>query len=346
MFDQARGERILTRHRKLVEAALRRALARHRAAGLSRVIRYHLGYVGLNGRARARRGGKGVRSALCLLTCQALGGQPEWAAPAGAAIELLHSFTLLHDDIVDRDEFRRGQPSAWRVWGVGQAITAGDAMFALANLAMSGLEPAQVCAEVVAATLRELNQATLEVCEGQRLDISYEGRMDISVDDYLRMIALKTAALFRAGAGIGGLIAGARQEQVTLLRRFAADLGSAYQIRDDILGMWGDPRRLGKPVGSDLRQNKRSLPILLALGSDDSHLRSHVADALARGVAGEEEAAALAAEIEADGVRGFCEQLAGQYLRRSLTRLRKADLQEEPAADLRTLAIFLAKRDQ
>jgi geranylgeranyl diphosphate synthase type I len=170
--------------------------------------------------------------------------------------------------------------------------------------------------------------------------------MQVSVPDYLRMTGLKTAPLFRAAASIGAQVGGGSAEQVRLLSRFGHELGLAYQIRDDLLGMWGDPGRIGKPVGSDLRQNKRSLPIVLALASDDPQLRAQVEEALSRGVGSEEEAASLAAEIEADGVRGACQQFADRYLDRALRHLRKAGLRDESAADLQALATYLVHRQE
>lgn len=326
-----------------MDAEIIRALDARPDMPLYRMLRYHLGCEPGPEGTPASLAGKRVRAALCLLACQAAGGEIESAVPAGAGIELLHSFTLLHDDIADRDEIRRGRPTVWRVWGIGQAITAGDAMYAMANLAAAGLSGSDLPAETAAAVVRELSEASLAVCEGQQLDLSYEGRADVTVDDYLGMIALKTAALFSAATGIGARIAGAPEEIIQVMRGFGRDLGVAYQIRDDLLGLWGDVAALGKPVGSDLRRNKRTLPIIHALSSAPPAHREALAARLSGGVS-EEEAAALAAEIEAVGSRTFCDERAGEALAAALARLEAPGLREGPAADLRALASHLAER--
>jgi len=333
---------LLERYRALVEAAVRRALTARGETALGQMLGYHLGYaLGPEG-SPPGSGGKRIRGVMCLLASEAVGGETADASPAAAALELLHGFTLLHDDIADQDEVRRGRPTVWKVWGVGQAITAGDAMFALANLAVGELTASTA---TLANVLLALNEATLRVCEGQHLDLAYEGRDDVTVEDYLAMIALKTAALFAAAAAIGAEVGGGGLAQIDALRSFGHELGRAFQVRDDVLGLWGEARDLGKPVGSDLQQNKRSLPILRALYLDHP-VRTQLADALAAGIGGGNEAALLAAEMEAAGVREFCEQMAQQHVVRALAALDSVPLCEGPADDLRLLARYLVERNE
>ena len=331
---------ILERYRAVVEAAVRRALTARGETALHPMLGYHLDCAPGPEGARPGSGGKLIRGALCLLSSEAVGGETADASPAAAALELLHGFTLLHDGIADQDEMRRGRPTVWKVWGVGQAITAGDAMFALANLAVGELTTSTA---TVANVLLALNEATLKVCEGQHLDLAYEGRDDVTVDDYLQMIARKTAALFAAATAIGAEVGGGGLAQIGALRRFGHELGMAFQVRDDVLGLWGKARELGKPVGSDLQRNKRSLPILRALSLDHS-VSARLAAALAAGVKSEEQAAALAAEMETAGVRAFCEQMAQQHVARALAELDSVPLGEGPADDLRLLARYLIER--
>jgi len=246
--------------------------------------------------------------------------------------------------IADRDEVRRRRQTAWRRWGVGKALTAGDALFALANLAMT--EMPDVPADIVCQVTRDLNQAALLVCEGQESDLSYEGRRDISVDDYLAMIERKTSALFAAAAAIGAQIAGAPPNAREALRAFGRHLGLGYQIADDVLGIWGDPEEMGKPVGSDLRRNKRSLPIVHALAAAAGTGNADLAGRLARGAPTNEEAAEVAAQMAEFGSRAFCERMAQESLERALDALDGADLRRKPAADLRTLATYLMERTE
>jgi geranylgeranyl diphosphate synthase type I len=328
---------LLSRYRPLVDQALRRVLERPRAGELGHLLRYHLGFDPEG--AASSSGGKRLRGLLCLLSAEAVGGETADASPAAAALELLHGFTLLHDDIADQDELRRGRPAVWKVWGVGQALTAGDAMFALANLALGDLHASTA---TLANVLLALNDATLRVCEGQHLDLAYEGRDHLTADDYLTMISLKTAALFSASAAIGAEVGGGGLAQIDALRRFGQELGMAFQIRDDILGLWGKTRTLGKPVGADLLRNKRSLPILHAL-SLDHPVRDRLRAALAGGMS-RDEAAALSDELEAAGVRTHCEERARDYVARAEAALESVLLQEGPVEDLRALAAHLLER--
>ena len=325
---------------------MRAVLAPRAKIPLYDMVRYHLGYADASGKRVTRSGGKGIRSALCLLVCEAAGGDREHAAPAGAAIELAHNFTLLHDDIADQDEQRRGRPTVWKLWGVGHAITAGDAVYALANLAMDRLA-GYASPETEAAALKDLNQAVLDVCEGQQLDIAYEGRDDLGQADYLRMVSLKTGALYRAAASIGAQVAGAGDEAVTALRSFGASIGIAYQIRDDILGLWGDPRKTGKPAGSDLRRNKRSLPIILALSIDSPEFHRQLTEILDGEARSDEDVAEITGVMEQNGIRDQCERVAAALVDEAVRKhLRTAGLRPAWQRELETVARYMIERDK
>jgi len=325
---------------------MRAALAPREKTPLYNMIRYHLGYADARGRRATRSGGKGIRSALCLLVCEAAGGKAEDAAPAGAAIDFVHSFTLLHDDVADQDEQRRGRPTVWKLWGAGHAITAGDAVYALANLAMDRLA-GSVSPAAVAAALKDLNQAVLEVCEGQQLDISSEGRDDLGQADYLKMVGLKTGALYRAAAAIGAQVAGAGDGVVAAVRDFGAAVGVAYQIRDDILGLWGDPRKTGKPVGSDLRRNKRSLPIVLALSIDSPELHRQLTQVLSGEARSDEDVAEITGVMEQNGIRDQCERIAADLVNEALEKhLSIARLRPAWQRKLETLVRYMIGRDK
>ncbi len=340
------GREILERCRRLVDTQIVRMLSERGDTALYDILRYHVGLAERGQGQAAGFAGKRVRAAVCLLCCEAVHGATEAAASAAATIELFHSFTLLHDDIADQDEVRRGRQTVWRRWGVGEAIAAGDALFALANLEMSALEDDGVPADTVSRAMRELNRAALTVCEGQHLDVSYEGRTDVDAEQYLAMIERKTAALFAAAAAIGAEIGGAPAGKLKALRTFGHHLGVGYQIRDDMLGIWGDPHKLGKPVGGDLRRNKRSLPIIHALGAAVTQGSPELADRLARGITTDQEAAAAAAEMERLGSRAFCEETARECLDRALRALGGVELCEGPAAELRALASYLMERTE
>lgn len=232
------------------------------------MMRYHMGWADEALQPRISRGGKRIRPMLCLLACAEVGGDPIKALPAAIAIELLHNFSLIHDDIEDGDEVRHHRPTVWKLWGVPLAINAGDGLFTLAFAAIQQLTRWGVSSKMTLQALDIFTQTCLALTEGQFLDISFETREDVTVANYMRMIQGKTAALLGASTAIGGLLGGASEEQIQQLHRFGQASGFAFQIQDDILGIWGDPSVTGKAAGNDILRRKKSLPILYALNHD------------------------------------------------------------------------------
>jgi len=348
MSGKARVQVVLDRCSRLVDAEMR-AVLHDRDDGntvLYHIVRYHLGWADVDGSAASAGCGKRVRAAVCMLACEAVGGEAAAAAPAAAAVELLHSFTLLHDDIMDRDDTRRGRRAAWCLWGERNALLAGDGLYAIANMALVRLTESWASPANVLAAFRELNEAAVRVCEGQCADLSYEARDDITPEDYLLMAARKTGALFSAAARIGARIGGGPAQMVEALGRFGDHAGVAYQIRDDVLGIWGDQEQLGKPAGSDLRRNKRSLPIIHALAYAGPLLRARLPAARNRGPGHDVDVRELAQQVEAAGSRDFCEQVARRYVERAVGELDGVELRENPLCDLRALARHLVERTE
>ncbi|MGB9757063.1 MAG: polyprenyl synthetase family protein [Candidatus Bipolaricaulaceae bacterium] len=252
---------ILERYRPLIAGALGKA-ARLDGA-LSVLVGYPLGLTEADGSPGPGPSGKFLRPSLVLFACEAMGGEVEKALPLAVALELVHNFSLVHDDIQDRDEFRRGRPAAWKVFGEGQAINAGDALLVLAlRIALSAELPdsARLSAQ------ETLLSATLRMIEGQALDLAAEGKA-LGVEGYLSLARRKTGALLGCAFVLGAIAAG-RPDLREPSQTLGEELGLAFQIRDDILGIWGDPAKTGKPVGSDLLRKKRSFPISFALGRD------------------------------------------------------------------------------
>lgn len=275
--------------RQAVETPLRRA-GSHRdgapASDLSEyfeMLTYHLGWT--DGGA----GGKRIRPLLCLLSCAAAGGEWQQALPLAAAVELIHNFSLIHDDIQDNSPLRHGRPTVWARWGAAQAINAGDAMFTLAYLAPHRLAERGVPADVTLAALAELNHTCLELTQGQYLDMAYEQRQRVTVAEYLAMIEKKTAVLIAAAGYLGAWVAGARSDRLGDYYQFGLNLGLAFQLQDDLLGIWGDPAVTGKSALSDLEARKKSLPVVYGLEHSPefarAYARRHVPGASVAGLA-------------------------------------------------------------
>jgi geranylgeranyl diphosphate synthase type I len=250
----------LSRNLPMVEDAMRWALP-PASTPLGKMCAYHLGWISPDGEPAAGGGGKLFRAALTLWACQACGGDPEWAVPAAAAVELVHNFTLVHDDIQDGDETRRHRPTVWAVWGEAQGINAGDGLFATAFLSLLAPGPR---ADRRMRAARVLSQAIIEVIEGQSLDLALEGRPDTPRSTYIRLITAKTGALLGACLEMGAIVAGAPQRTVTKLRNAGRLLGETFQIRDDWLGTFGDPAHTGKASGTDLARRKLTFPVVSA----------------------------------------------------------------------------------
>lgn len=212
-----------------------------------------------------RAGGKRIRPALCLLACEAVGGGDR-AVPASVGVELIHTFTLVHDDIMDNDMVRRGQPTVQAIWGSPVAITVGDGLFSVAFHAIAQSRHREgVSGDTVVEVLELASETCLQVCEGQMLDVDFEDRGDLTVPEYLEMIQLKTGALLEFSLTAGAMAGGGTGDQVEALGAYGKPVGMAFQIQDDLLDLTADEDDLGKPVGSDVRAGKRTLMVVHAL---------------------------------------------------------------------------------
>ena len=250
-----------------VESELRELLTRDDPAVAAhyQMMCYHFGWVDEHLRPAYTPAGKRLRPLLCLLACAEVGGDPLQAMPAAVAIELLHNFSLIHDDIEDGDETRRHRPTVWKVWGVPQAINTGDAMYTLAYRALQRLQQRGVSPETTLQVLDLFTRTCLQLTEGQYLDMRFETCETVTEAEYMRMIHGKTASLVGASVAIGGLVGGAPASVSGALRRFGEAVGLTFQVQDDLLGIWGDPAVTGKPAGNDLLRRKKSLPVVYTL---------------------------------------------------------------------------------
>jgi geranylgeranyl diphosphate synthase type I len=311
---------------------------------LSRMVRFHLGWIDPSGvptdtETRHQVQGKRIRPQVAQLSCAAVGGDVETAAPLAAAIELLHNFTLIHDDIQDRSPNRRHRATVWRVWGDAQAINAGDGLFAASQLALLGLRNHLDDPTSVLDLVDEFNRVTIEIVRGQVMDLEFEARESVSSTDYLDMIEAKTAAIIRFATWSGAIVGGATADTAYQLSEMGLALGMGFQIRDDILGIWGLESVTGKAEADDIRRRKKSLPILLLLerASPDERER------LRQLYLSDEIDAAGIAEILAILDRHDIAALANEHVRRYHDRAEQAlatvpaNLEAKPAAALASL---------
>lgn len=335
---------VLQRYRAEIDDELRALLSGQKQA-IYDMLRYHMGWVDEKGRPQETGGGKRLRPSLCLLSCEAVGGDYRRALPAAAAIELLHNFTLIHDDIEDGDRKRHHRPTIWSLWGVPRAINAGDGLHVIAHLTMLRLDERGVPPTDVVQVAKVLGNACLEICEGQDLDISFEDRLDIRVEDYLRMIDRKTAALMEASFRIGALLGTQDGDAIHHLARAGRKLGLAFQMRDDALGIWGRAEDTGKASANDIRRKKKSLPVVYALSRAQGEDRKALQHIYTRDTPSEEDVAQVLTIMEALGAEGFAQTLAQDLLGEALDELSRVSGDSHALAELKKLAVFFVKRD-
>ena len=306
-----------------------------------KVAAYHLGLTAGPGSPGGRPAGTGkaLRPALTLLSARAASSAPERGVPAAVAVELVHNFSLLHDDIMDGDTERRHQPTAWTVYGVGAAILAGDAMLALAqDLLLEDTGPQGVWAA------RALSAAVQRLIAGQGADLAFEQRDDVTLAECLAMAGDKTAALMACACSIGAIHVGAPPKLAMGLAAFGAHAGLAFQLTDDLLGIWGAPEVTGKPVRSDLRARKKSLPVVAALSAGGAQARE-LAALLAREEAlSEHDLVRAAGLVEAAGGKKWAEAEADNALAAALSCLAETEMPAEVRAEFAQIAEFITAR--
>ena len=333
------ADEVLTWSRTLVEPALRAAVD-SLPGPLRRICGYHFGWWDERGQATAADPGKAIRPALTLLTARAVGGSAEAAVPVAVAVELVHNFSLLHDDVMDADLTRRHRPTAWSVFGISQAILAGDALLAVANR-MLAQEPAPVCD----TGAEWIGTCCVELCAGQWSDMDFEQRADVSVSEVLAMAAGKTGALLGCACALGALAGGVAPAAAGRLDAFGRKLGLAFQYVDDLLGIWGDPEVTGKPVFADLERGKKSLPVVAALISGTAAGARLAALYHANRPRSEAELRFLAELIEAAGARTWACGQAAAALSDAVGIWQAEVADSVPAAELLQVAYLIARRD-
>ena len=288
-----------------IESELQRQVARldePRTRPFYEMLTYHMGWTGEGAGPEAT--GKRIRPLLVLLVTASY--ELKWlrALYAAAAIELVHNFSLVHDDIQDNSDKRRGRTTVWKKWNMPQAINVGDALFVISNQAIMDLSK-NYSADIVVRTARVIHNACLDLTRGQYLDMAYENRNDLSIEDYWKMIEGKTAALLSACTQVGAILGGTDDQTIEQYRIFGRDLGLAFQVQDDILGIWGNEALTGKSTASDLVEGKNSLPILYGISQKGKFAQRWVESAIRP-----DEVAEVAQMLVNEGAREYAQREA------------------------------------
>jgi geranylgeranyl diphosphate synthase type I len=337
---------MFARYRDMVERELAQAVPPSGTNDLAILIQYHLGWVDRTGAPATTPSaqGKALRPTLCLFACEALQGDLRQALPAAAALELIHNFSLIHDDIQDQDLERRHQPTVWGLWGIPRALLAGDTMQSLGDLEILGCNRSSVAPSITLEVSGILTESYLEMIEGQCLDLGFESRDDITADDYLQMIACKTGALIRSSLHIGALLATDDRRSTDAFARFGSYLGRAYQVRDDYLGIWGDENATGKSSENDIRRRKKSLPVVFAFekasgGSRDELVRIYTRESL-----DDSDVERVTAILEEVGAPEYAESLIRKSAESAVEALAQVTLPGWARTEVAELVDFLARR--
>jgi geranylgeranyl diphosphate synthase type I len=322
-----------------IEHELQRSLQQFDSENLPEFVHMITYHLGLDSDRQAR--GKRLRPLLTLLSCEGAGGRWQDALPFACAIELIHNFSLVHDDIEDRSEFRHGRPTIWRHWGDAQAINIGDAIYTLAHVATYRSLESNLNPEVILQIRKILDLACLKLTQGQFLDLDFETQQTVSQDAYFKMIEGKTSALLSSAPWIGAVIAQSPEVKTDAYRRYGYHLGTAFQILDDILGVWGDPNLTGKPAGDDLRDQKKSLPIIFGLENSPTFTQLW-----RTGETDQTTVAAMIAALDDANAGNFTHDLAKEHTQHAIESLKEADPQGAAGVALMRLTLRLLHRNR
>jgi geranylgeranyl diphosphate synthase type I len=290
--------------------------------------------------------GKRIRPKIALLSSMAVSGDLDLAMPLAASIELLHNFTLIHDDIQDASPLRRHRETVWSLWGAGQAINAGDAMFAASHRLLFSAVDDGVPPETVLRLANAFDRMTIDIVGGQVMDLQFESGEPASVEAYLRMIGRKTAAIIEYAAWAGATAGGATHDQAELLGSFGMALGIGFQIQDDVLGIWGKPSETGKAEADDIRRRKQSLPIVLLRESASKSELAVLNAMYSKQDVIDEDVAAVLHMLDAHGIRDRADEFVREYHDRAAQALDNVDPVASPDAieALRDLVAALSTR--
>ena len=336
---------ILYKHREEIDTVLSRVLALS-DPDLQTMLRYHVGLGDEHGNPVRAKHGKGLRPSLCMFACEAVGGPSDQAISAAVAIELIHNFSLIHDDIQDGDTERHNRPTVWAIWGRAKAIQSGNAMRTLADLCIQQTSNYPVAPATISMCSTLLTSAYLEMVEGQYLDLEFEGRTDIDATTYLNMISRKTGALIRCSLQLGALTGNADTKTVQAMEKCGRYLGAVFQIRDDYLGIWGYEEDTGKTPGNDIRRKKNSLPLVYALEQSASTEKEHLKAIYSQEELDDTDVASTLALLGNLGAAEYVQDLAQTHAINAIKAINEMELVPGAKEEFEELVEFLLNRQQ
>lgn len=311
------------------------------------VISYHFGWVDQNFEPVTSEKGKVLRPTVCLLVFEALTGNYRDALPVAASLEMIHNFTLLHDDIEDNDLERRGRPTAWSIWGKPLAINVGDFLYTLAFHQLHQLNPTRFPPETILAVQQLVTQACLDLTMGQDLDLRFEQNPAVSTEMYLDMVYKKTGALLEASIVSGARLGTSDEVMINHYREFAQNIGIAFQVRDDILGIWGDSAETGKSADNDLRRKKKTLPVLFTLSHLSGQRQTQLQSLYANSEPLSDDQIEFVRDcLETVQAHHYAQTVANEYIDKSFTALDRIGLANQAQSDLQEIARFLVSRSR
>lgn len=334
---------IFRRYGSDIGIALREGLA-GRQSQVYQMLRYSMGWTTIDGASVNVLSGKALRPTLCIFACEATGGDVREALPAAVSLEFIHNFSLIHDDVQDRDETRHHRPTLWKVWGNPKAILAGNILWAIADISLGRLLDKGVGLKKTLRIMQLLNRAHMEMIEGQYLDISFEGRSDVTLPNYMDMISKKTGAFMRSALAVGALIGSGDASIVRAFIECGRSLGLVFQIRDDILGIWGDESITGKPVGSDIRQKKNSLPLLYAMSKTKGADKELMSNVYQNKVLNDDDVASIMDVLAKVNAKEYSERLASKHRLKAIEALSKVKMTTSVIEEMDEVAMFLQLR--
>jgi len=330
--------------RTIIESELE-AIVMDKKLTLYDMLRYHLGLQEVSGELCHKKYGKLIRPILCLLCCQATEGSLTQAIPAATSLELVHNFSLIHDDIQDNSHLRRMRPTVWKLWGKEHAINAGDAMFVLSYMEMLKLQNTNTSDKNIVRSIKLLSEACISICEGQYLDMLYAENCNVTIDSYLTMIMKKTAELIASSTALGASFGTENDDEIYEFYRFGRDLGMAFQIADDILGIWSTEAKTGKTENIDILNKKKTLPVIYALNKSTNQERKELESYYSQNSTETHNVSRIVEIFNNLNAFTYSKNMAEQYYLKALSTLKTIDVKQNRRDPIISMVKLLMGRD-